>query len=143
MSTDGAAVHAERFRQAADDFGLSIRAMIQEGLQISGVAYAEALKHQLKFRKEIQSAFSEVECLITPATLSPAPEGLGSTGDPSFNSPWSYCGLPTVVLPVSKSEQGLPTAVQLIGQPYDEVGLLAAAHWCERLLGWQSSPELS
>ncbi len=142
MSTDAADVHAKRFHQAADGFGPSIRAMIQEGLQISGVAYAEALRHQLKFRREIRSVFSDVDCLLTPATPAPAPEGLESTGDPSFNSPWSYCGHPTVVLPVSESDQGLPAAVQLTGRPYDEAGLLAASRWCEQLLGWQSSPEL-
>ncbi len=143
MFTDAAAVHQERFRRAADDFRPSNRAMIREGLQVSGVAYAEALNHRLTFRKEIRSAFSDVECLLTPAAPAPAPHGLESTGDPSFNSPWSYCGLPTVVLPVSESRQGLPTAVQLIGRPYDEVGLLSAAHWCEERLGWRSSPKLS
>ena len=58
-----------------------------------------------------------VDLLLTPATLTPAPEGLSSTGDPAFNSPWSYNGLPTVVLPVRLSPEGLPIGIQLVGKP--------------------------
>ena len=71
--------------------------------------------------------------LLTPATNCPAPSA-DSTGDPVFNSPWSYVGLPTVSFPVGLSPDGLPLAVQLVGRRWDEPGLLAAAAWCEDVL---------
>jgi Asp-tRNA(Asn)/Glu-tRNA(Gln) amidotransferase A subunit family amidase len=61
---------------------------------------------------------------------------MSSTGDPAFNSPWSYTGLPTVCLPAARSPDGMPLAVQLVGRPWDEGRLLAAAAWCEKVLGW-------
>ena len=72
--------------------------------------------------------------LLTPATTGPAPDTT-STGDPAFNSPWSYTGLPTVSLPTGKFIGGLPLALQLVGAHGADAEVLAAAQWCEQGLG--------
>ena len=84
----------------------------------------------------------KIDVLVTPATPSPAPRGLHSTGDPAFNVPWSYCGYPTVVLPIGLSSEGLPIGIQLVGQPYDEARLLAVARWVEQQVGFEATPDL-
>ena len=61
-----------------------------------------------------------------------------TTGDPAFNSPWSYTGLPTVSLPAGWSADGLPLAIQLVGPPWQEAELLAAAAMVRRGT-WPSS----
>jgi aspartyl-tRNA(Asn)/glutamyl-tRNA(Gln) amidotransferase subunit A len=61
---------------------------------------------------------------------------VATTGDPAFNSPWSFTGLPTVSLPVERDSAGLPLAIQLVGRPWTEALLLAAAAWCEEALGF-------
>ena len=48
-----------------------------------------------------------VDALVTPATLGPAPDP-STTGDPAFNSPWSYLGFPTVSFPIGFSADGCP-----------------------------------
>ena len=50
------------------------------------------------------------------------------------NSPWSYTGLPTVCIPIGLSPEGLPLALQLVGQREQEAHLLEAAAWCEEAL---------
>ena len=80
------------------------------------------------------ACFAEVDALLTPATTGPAPDA-STTGNPAFNSPWSYTGLPTVSLPSGRFSDGLPLAIQLIGRPWAEPELLAAAAWCEAALG--------
>jgi aspartyl-tRNA(Asn)/glutamyl-tRNA(Gln) amidotransferase subunit A len=77
--------------------------------------------------------FHGVDVLLTPATPGPAPD-TSTTGDPVFNSPWSYTGLPTVSFLAGWTADGLPLAVQLIGKPWREDELLAAAAWCEAAL---------
>ena len=116
--------------------------LLDEGLAISAVQYADARRHQLILRREILQAFRSADILLTPATVTPAPRGLESTGDPAFNSPWSYTGLPTVVLPSRLSPDGLPTGIQLIGKPFGEAALLSAAAWCEDVLSWDRVPAL-
>ena len=74
----------------------------------------------------------------TPATRSscrrrsgPAPD-TSTTGDPAFNSPWSFLGLPAVSFPIGLSPDGLPLALQLVGiGPGVDLDLLETASWCE------------
>jgi Asp-tRNA(Asn)/Glu-tRNA(Gln) amidotransferase A subunit family amidase len=72
--------------------------------------------------------------LLTPATTSAAPDA-ATTGDPAFNSPWSYTGLPTVSFPTGQFVDGLPMAIQLVGCRGSEANLLAVGQWCEKALG--------
>jgi len=67
-----------------------------------------------------------VGVLLTPATTGPAPDA-ATTGDPAYNSPWSYLGLPTVSFPIATSRDGLPLCAQLIGAADAEAEVLAVA----------------
>ncbi len=70
---------------------------------------------------------------ITPAAPSTAPDR-STTGDPSFNSPWSYTGLPTVSFPIGLASDGLPVAMQISGWFLLDQTLLATAAWCEQVI---------
>jgi Asp-tRNA(Asn)/Glu-tRNA(Gln) amidotransferase A subunit family amidase len=142
MYAEGAAYHADRYEQQAEKFQPNIRALIQEGLLLPAVAYAEAKQHQLVFRTDMRQVFNTVDVLLTPATPTPAPEGLASTGNPAFNAPWSHGGLPTIVLPVTLSGD-LPCGIQLIGPEWREDRLLQIARWCEMHLNFKATPTLS
>jgi len=50
--------------------------------------------------------------------------------------------LPAVCLPAGRSREGLPIGVQIVGRPFEEWRVLAAAHVVEDALGgWQPPPE--
>jgi Asp-tRNA(Asn)/Glu-tRNA(Gln) amidotransferase A subunit family amidase len=38
------------------------------------------------------------------------------------------------------SSDGLPLSVQLVGRVWGEAGLLAAAAWCEQVVGFKEAP---
>jgi aspartyl-tRNA(Asn)/glutamyl-tRNA(Gln) amidotransferase subunit A len=141
MYAEAAAYHAERFEQAAEKFRPNLRGLIQEGLLLPAVAYADALEHRLQFRSDLRHLFKKVDILLTPATPTQAPEGLSSTGNPAFNAPWSHAGLPTITLPVTVTD-GLPCGIQLIGPAWREDHLLQTAQWCETHLGFDTTPDL-
>jgi Asp-tRNA(Asn)/Glu-tRNA(Gln) amidotransferase A subunit family amidase len=134
MAVEAAAFHGPRLRRHPDDYGPCIRTLLEEGLACPAPHYAQTKEHQRQLRREMLASFEGVDVLLTPATRGPAPDA-GTTGDPAFNSPWSYTGLPTVSLPAGRSPEGLPLAVQLVGRPWHEAELLAAAAWCEDTLG--------
>ena len=71
--------------------------------------------------------------LLCPATTGPAPLA-DTTGNPAFNSPWSYTGLPTISIQTGYFADGLPLAIQLVAGPNREDLLFSVAAWCEKRL---------
>jgi len=47
---------------------------------------------------------------------------------------WTLLGVPCAALPALWSENGLPTAVQLVGRVHGDTGLMACAAFLERTL---------
>jgi aspartyl-tRNA(Asn)/glutamyl-tRNA(Gln) amidotransferase subunit A len=133
MAVEAAAFHEPRLRRHPEDYGPNIRSLLEEGLACPAPEYARCKDHQRQLSWEMQACLEGVDLLLTPATTTPAPDA-GSTGDPAFNSPWSYTGLPTVCLPAAMSPDGLPLGIQLAGRRFAEEDLFAAAQWCETAL---------
>jgi aspartyl-tRNA(Asn)/glutamyl-tRNA(Gln) amidotransferase subunit A len=140
MNVECAAFHEQFFKDRADDYGPKIRANIEMGMLVPAAKYLQAQRLRRQFRRDMVDTVGRVDVVMTPATLSPAPKDLNTTGDASFQSPWTSSGLPTVVVPSGLSELGLPMAVQFGGLPYEEGRLLGAAQWCEQELGVSLSP---
>ena len=86
--------------------------------------------------------FKDVDVLVTPSTLTPAPHDLNTTGDARFQSPWTHAGVPTITLPSGLSQSGMPLGIQLIAPALEEERLLRAARWCEVALNVRLTPPL-
>jgi Asp-tRNA(Asn)/Glu-tRNA(Gln) amidotransferase A subunit family amidase len=114
--------------------------MIATGLFVPASTYLKAQQIRSQFIREITEILSGFDGFITPATTTPAPKGLTSTGDPAFNAPWSFCGLPAITVPSGVTEEGLPLGIQLVGHPFAEEELLRVAYWCERIIGFSHQP---
>jgi aspartyl-tRNA(Asn)/glutamyl-tRNA(Gln) amidotransferase subunit A len=140
MAVGAAAYHGKRFRRRPDDYPPKVSQLIRDGLTHSAADYDRILRHHARFRADIDTAFPDGwSTFITPATAGPAP-GAESTGDPVFNSPWSYSGLPTVSLPIDWSSDGLPLSVQLVGRRGKDEKLLALAIRLSEAIGFERRP---
>jgi aspartyl-tRNA(Asn)/glutamyl-tRNA(Gln) amidotransferase subunit A len=140
---EAADVHRALYGAPRDGYGPKMKALLDEGFATSMADYQEALRHQVAFRSALERTLAEVDALVTPATPTAAPAGLESTGDPKFNSPWSYAGVPTVSIPCALSAAGLPLALQLVGSAWSEQRLLEVAAWCQQTLGFHAAPPMS
>ncbi|HJT34617.1 MAG TPA: amidase [Pirellulales bacterium] len=140
MAVEAADYHRATYREHAGQYGPNIAALIEEGLATSAIDYAAALVHQQRLRRAMLTCFADVDVLVTPATTDTAP-GIKITGDPKFNSPWSYTGYPTISFPCGLADDGLPLSLQLIGRPWQEPQLFAAAAWCEQIAGQVFQPD--
>ena len=134
LAAEAAAVHAARYGNQRDDYPPLMGRLIDEGNAIPATSYIFARHHQERWKREILRSLEGLDVLVMPSTPDVAPDR-STTGDPSFNSPWSYLGLPALTIPVASSEQGLPLGVQLVAAPYGEAALLSAALWCDERLG--------
>lgn len=136
MAVEAAKYHELRLRRHPDDYGPCITQLLQEGLACPATRYARCKEDQSQLNLELMRLFVTLDGILTPATTCPAPDA-ATTGNPAFNSPWSYTGYPTVSIPAAFSKAGLPLALQLIGTQYVEQPVFQAATWCEQILGWQ------
>lgn len=132
MAADAATYHKQRFAEHRDDYQPCIAALLEEGLAVSAQEYARSRQHLQRTRTDVLRCFADVDVLACAATRDPAPDA-STTGDPAFNSPWSYTGLPVVSFPIALSTDGLPLAIQLVGRPLGESALFQAAACCERI----------
>jgi Asp-tRNA(Asn)/Glu-tRNA(Gln) amidotransferase A subunit family amidase len=105
-----------------------LAAQIEEGRALKGTAYVAALEDRDRLYRGIEEIFFNYGYILTPAAPGPAPKGLEATGNPIFNSFWTYIGVPCVTLPLMDVD-GMPLGVQLVGARRDDARLLRTARW--------------
>jgi amidase len=108
--------------------------VLTPGRELPLAAYVEAIETAELFRDHLDDIFADVDVLLTPSAAGEAPPGLGSTGDPSFNSIWTLAWTPCVTLPAGAGPGGLPLGVQLVGKRFADESMLDAAAWVETRL---------
>jgi aspartyl-tRNA(Asn)/glutamyl-tRNA(Gln) amidotransferase subunit A len=139
MCSECAAGHRQRYAVERGNYAPKISALIEEGLATSAPDYVMAWHSLSSFQADLTILMSHTfpcEALVMPATIGPAPD-ISTTGDPAFNSPWSYLRRPAVSLPIGLAPDGMPLALQLVGgRPGRSHSrpLLETAAWCENVL---------
>lgn len=139
MQTEMAAVHAQLLARHPDAYAARLRAYVEVGQLIPGAAYLHAQRLRRRIRGAVDALLADFDALLLPTVSNPAPDP-STTGDPSFQAPWTLLGLPAITLPSSLSGERLPLGTQLVAARWNEAGLLAAARWCEEALGPLPAP---
>jgi amidase len=111
--------------------------------------YTDTLTKRDAYITAVERFFETWDALLCPVTVGPAfphcapgtpidvdgqpvPYRLGGTG---YTSPFNLTGHPVVVLPLARSAEGLPIGVQVVGQRWSEMKLLAIAEQLTELTG--------
>jgi Asp-tRNA(Asn)/Glu-tRNA(Gln) amidotransferase A subunit family amidase len=116
------------YERGRDRLSEKLRALIERGQKVTAVDYQRALAQIAPVHESFLELFEQrYDAILTAA--GPAPKGLASTGDPSFCTLWTYCGMPTINLPLLESANGLPIGVQLVGPRHGDARLLRTARW--------------
>jgi aspartyl-tRNA(Asn)/glutamyl-tRNA(Gln) amidotransferase subunit A len=133
----------------AAGFGAEVRRRVMIGTYVLSQGYYDAYylraqKVRTLIKKDFEDLFARgINAILTPATPSAA-FGLGEKGgaDPIemylndiFTVTVNMAGLPGIAVPAGKDSQGLPLALQLIGQPFDEETLFSLGELIEQAAG--------
>jgi Asp-tRNA(Asn)/Glu-tRNA(Gln) amidotransferase A subunit family amidase len=108
--------------------------LIDAGMAIGAGVYDQALARAAVARAGLDAFFGLCDAVLAPAAPGEAPAGLGNTGNPIFNRMWTLLGVPCVAVPAAQADNGLPTAVQLVGKPGEDQELMGCAAFLERAL---------
>jgi len=135
MAAEAAMIHSAWMKEYSDDYPPRIRELVVEGESVDAAERLRANKRSIDALVNYLEASSKWDfgVIITPATVSTAPDP-STTGDPAFNSPWSCLRLPTVSFPIGLAADGLPVAIQLVGNKRRDFELLQIAQWCEQVV---------
>jgi aspartyl-tRNA(Asn)/glutamyl-tRNA(Gln) amidotransferase subunit A len=132
MASEAAKLHSASLEEFPDDYPARITELVLEGRTIRAMDYLNAKDRQFQVSADVMEALMrhKAHAAVTPATMSTASDP-STTGDPAFNSPWSFSGLPTVSFPTSLAADGMPDAIQFVGYELRDYDLLRRAEWCE------------
>jgi aspartyl-tRNA(Asn)/glutamyl-tRNA(Gln) amidotransferase subunit A len=141
----------------AAGFGREVKRRIMIGTYVLSAGYFDAYyvkaqRVRTLIKRDFEQAFNAgVDAILTPATPSAA-FGVGDEdmkADPVkmylndvFTVTVNMAGLPGIAVPAGRDGQGLPLGLQLIGRPFDEETLFAAARVIERNAGSDFSPQV-
>ena len=132
MLYEGARFHKQRY----DEFGdrlQDIAELVSQGLRISTDRYDETMRYIASSRSKFTELFQRTPVILTPAAVGPAPAGLGSTGDPRMNAPWTALGTPAISIPMPVAN-ALPMGLQLTAERGQDAQLLSAAVRLHKIL---------
>ena len=157
LSAEAATIHRKWLIERPEDYGGMVRRRIEFGLYQPATRYLEALTLRDGFLRDYcAKAFRDCDLLLTPTMPITAPRlsdvDVGDSEEmPALvlrisknTRPISYLGLPALSVPCGFTSDGLPTAFQLIGRPFDEATLCRAGHVYQSATDWHAKvPELA
>jgi Asp-tRNA(Asn)/Glu-tRNA(Gln) amidotransferase A subunit family amidase len=143
LRSETSSIHERLFAHHPEAYGPRLRALIETGMLIEASDYVRARRLRRRYQREMVKLFNKFDVLMTPATRGPAPAGIGSTGDPVMNGPWTLTDFPIMTLPHALSAEGLPIGVQLIGPPMQEALLLDIGKEVERIVDFRARPHVA
>lgn len=97
---------------------------IEAGRILPATRYVEAMRLRRQLAAELEARMADIVVLVTLSTPGAPPFLKDGIGDGSFSMPWTFCGFPTLSLPLLNTANGAPVGVQLIGRRNQDVDLL-------------------
>src|SRR5439155_6917325 len=118
---------AYEFDRHGERLGPLLREQLGNAAAIDHDSYDEARRTARRARQALADLMADFDVLLTPSAPGAAPQGLGSTGRPTFNRLWTLLGPPCINVPGLANRAGLPLGVQVVGRfARDRVALEAA-----------------
>jgi aspartyl-tRNA(Asn)/glutamyl-tRNA(Gln) amidotransferase subunit A len=129
---------------------------LRAGLEITAANYLKAMRVRRLIQQEFRKLFADLDLLVAPARLGPAPPITEPLDRPSRTgtvpkdrgmtgliAAANLAGLPALVLPCGFAGN-LPVALQLVGRPFSENTLLAVGKAFQAATDWHRRvpPEL-
>ncbi len=130
-----AEVHQERYEKYGAMFRPQSAQLYETGRQISAADAEAGRASRFELRQRLHERMDRagIDAWLAPSAVGPAPHGLGSTGDPAMNLPWTHAGMPVVNLPFGNVD-GLPLGLSLVGRFGHDETLLGQAAMVESAL---------
>ncbi len=144
LTAESAAQHRDDVRLYAANMGWDARAVLAFGARITASDYIHAQRVRHELRLDVARVLSSVKAIIMPTTLITAPPihadatESGEVDDDVTRGLTTntflanLTGHPAISCPIGCDRDGLPIGLQIVGDAWDDAGVLQIAAWLER-----------
>ncbi|HVO97339.1 MAG TPA: amidase [Bryobacteraceae bacterium] len=135
LLAEASSVHRANLHRR-DEFGADVLTLLDQGRLIRGADYVDAQRLRRIYIRDFSKLWSQVDCIFTPTTPTPAPK-IGQTtmrvGDRDEDvrlattrlmRAINVLGIPALSIPSGFTKSGLPIGLQILGAPRAEDALL-------------------
>jgi aspartyl-tRNA(Asn)/glutamyl-tRNA(Gln) amidotransferase subunit A len=148
-SVEAYAFHQPYFNQTPQLYQEMTRQRLQMTASLSAADYVSALREMERLRWQADTAFANVDLLITPTTaIAPISIAAGHLDPPlpadgtprEFRNThmFNVLGLPAISVPCGFTRDGLPIGLQIAGPKFAESRVLALAHAYQHATDWHT-----
>lgn len=143
-------------RTRAEGFGPEVKRRIMIGTYALSAGYYDAYylkaqKVRTLIKQDFESAFADVDVLVSPTAPTPAFKAGDKSTDPLsmylidlMTIPVNLAGLPGISVPCGFSQDGLPIGLQIVGNALREDQVFQVAYAYEQATAWHTrSPKLA
>jgi aspartyl-tRNA(Asn)/glutamyl-tRNA(Gln) amidotransferase subunit A len=135
LLAEASSVHQPHLNRRAD-IGADVLTLLDQGRLIRGCDYVDAQRLRRIYAREFSKLWSQVDCIFTPATPTPAPKIGQTTMEVGGKSEdvrlattrlmraINVLGIPALSIPSGFTKSGLPIGLQILGAPRAEDILL-------------------
>ncbi|MGN6390453.1 MAG: amidase, partial [Burkholderiaceae bacterium] len=139
----------ERLQHMPETLGEDVRARLEIGLFLPGAWYVKAQRLRRQLAERIDAVFDDADILICATMRAPAPPAGASsvtiegktyplhTAVTQLTLPFNLTGLPALSLPWSRSADGVPIGIQVVGRRGEDWRVLAVAQRLEAASPWR------
>ncbi|HEV2356880.1 MAG TPA: amidase [bacterium] len=128
---EAAAYHRDWLVRYPAAYTKDVYEQLDEAARVSAVDYLQAQRYRGEFAERMARLFVQVDALLMPTTLIPAPrrdQAEQHLVSLSRNCvPWSFIGFPAISVPGGMTGGGLPIGLQVVGAPCGDGTVLALA----------------
>ena len=144
-----AASMEQKLAAQGDQFDPGFRRVVERGLELRGVDFANALSARHDFWEQVRRIYERFDLLLCP-TLAVPPFAVGQDdADPiggellgplqwtRFTYPFNLTGQPAASVPAGWTKSGLPIGLQIVGDRHADLVVLQAARAWEQVQPWR------
>lgn len=148
MRVEAFQYHFPNLRDRRADYGAAFRNLARGGF-LTARDYLRAQRARALICEELRQAFEHVDLLILPVTAATpgggayAAEGTDVkvkkgtfTHGAAYTAPFNLTGTPSLSVAGGFNAAGMPIGLQLVGRPFQEETLIAAAHHFQSATDW-------
>jgi Asp-tRNA(Asn)/Glu-tRNA(Gln) amidotransferase A subunit family amidase len=121
------------YERHRDKLSPELRQSMEKTMHLTQEQFDEAVAHRAKIRHQVDALGVGADGFITLTAAGPAPKGLKSTGNRSFQIAWTLTSTPAITLPLLAVDD-MPLGVQVMGFCDKDERLARNAKWITKAI---------